>query len=151
MNCWPSACYADVITVTPQHLEISSSSSNFISNVGLTRSKMPDLNFNQVKNIILSETCLDAAQACTEDLRRVKQTWLPLHYSTFGLVLRNSNIITNVELTRYKVHDFFNQVKTWYCEKFSLMLSRLELETFCVLSRRDNRYTTAPWDQFFEQ
>ena len=49
LNWRPSACKADVITTTPHHLEISSSSSNFISNVGLIRNKMLDLSFNQVK------------------------------------------------------------------------------------------------------
>ena len=112
LNCWPSACYADVITATPQHLVISALSINFISNVRLTRNKMLDLNFNQVKNISLSKTCLDAALACTWDLLRVKQTWLPLRHSTFGLLLRSSNIISNVGLTKNKMLDLnFNQVK----------------------------------------
>ena len=37
-------------------------------------------------------------------------------------------------------------VQSWFIIVLidSLMLSRIELETFCVLGRRDNRYTTAP-------
>ena len=49
LNLRTSAYFVEVISVTPQHLAISPLSSNFISNTGLTRNKMLDLNFNQVK------------------------------------------------------------------------------------------------------
>ena len=64
LNWRTSACFAEVITVTPQSLAISPLSSNFIPNVGLTRNKMLDLSFNQVKkNIISSNPCLDAVES----------------------------------------------------------------------------------------
>ena len=60
LNSRPSACLVEVITFTPQHLAISPLSGNFISNVGLTRNKMLDLNFDQVKKFQFVETFLDA-------------------------------------------------------------------------------------------
>ena len=139
-----------MITFSPQHLQISALSSYFISNVGLIRNKMLDLSFNQVKKNHFVKNlpwCCPSLNwrpsACYADV-------ITATPHTLWLVLRSSIFISNVELTRYKMLDFiFNQVKTSFCEKICLMLSRLDLETFCVLSRRDNRYTTAPCDNCF--
>ena len=148
LNWRPFACKEDVITTTPQHLAISSSSSNFISNVGLIRNKMLDLSFNQVKKHHFVKNLPWCCQglncrpsACKADVITTTSQHLAISSSS-------SNFISNVWLIRNQMLDFsFDQVKkTSFCQKLALMLSRLELETFCVLSRRDNRYITAPWD-----
>ena len=139
-----------MITVTPQHLAICASSSNFFSNVGLTRMKMHDFKLNQVKTSIFLKLSWMLSglnripSACLAEVITVT----PHHLALSPL---SSNFISN-GLTRKKMLDLnFNQVKkTSFCQKLALMLSKLELETFCVLSRSDNRTTTAPCDNCFE-
>ena len=128
-------------------LQISTSSSKFISNVGLTRNKMLDLCFNQVKKHHFVKTLPWCCPGLNWSPLRVKQKWLPLHHSTCVLVLRSCIFISNVDLTRYLMHYFnFNQKKALFCRKISLVLSRLELKTFRVLRRRDNHNPTQARD-----
>ena len=135
-----------MITGTPQNLAISCSSSNFISNVGLTRNKMHDIKFNQVRTSfcqIFTWCCPGLnwrPSACSPEVLTVT----PPHFVISAL---SSTFLSNFGLTRNKMHDFkFNPVKTSICQKLSLMLSRLDFEILCVLSRSDNRYPTAPCD-----
>ena len=137
-----------MITATPQHLAISSSSSNFISNVGLIRNKMLDLSFNQVKKHHFVKNlpwCCPGLNWRPSKYKADVLTTTPQH---LAISASSSNFISNVALIRNKMLELsFNQVKkTSFCQKLALMLSRLELETFCMLCRRDNRYTTAPCD-----
>ena len=113
-------------------LKISASSSKFISNVGLTRNKVLDLNFNQVKkNFILSKKL--ALMLSRLDLEpyacyAAVLTVTPQH---LAISASSSKFISNVGLTRNKMHHFkFNQVKTSFCQTLSLLLSRLELEPY---------------------
>ena len=107
----PSACSAEMITVTPQHLAISAWSSNFISIVGLTRNKMLDFKLNQVKTSMCRKLSLILSggnwrtSACFAEVITVT----PQHLSVSPL---SSNFIPNVGLTRSKMLDLnFNQVK----------------------------------------
>ena len=148
LNWSTSACLVEVITVTPQHLAISPLSSNFISNVGLTRNKMLVLNFNQVKKTsvcqklsLMLSRLNSRPSACLAEVITVT----PQHLAINPL---SSNFKATVALSRNNMLDlYFNQVKkTSICRKLALMQSRLELETLCVLSRSDKRNTTAPCD-----
>ena len=124
LNWRTPACLAEVITVTPEHLAFSPLSSNFISNIGLTKNKMLVFNFIQ-KNFNLSKLCLmlsglnSRRSACLA----VVITATPQHLAISAL---SSNFISNVGLTRNKMHNFkLKQVKTAICQKLSWMLSGL--------------------------
>ena len=133
-----------MITVTPQHLPISASSSNFISNNGLIRNKMLDFKLNRVKTSICSQPSLMLSglswrtSACLAEVI----TATPQHLAISAL---SCYFISNVGLTRDKVHALnFYQAETLFCCNFFLMLSKLELEAFCVTSRRNHCCTAAP-------
>ena len=148
LNCRPSLCYAELVTVTPQHLSITASSSKFISNVGLTRNKVFDLSFNQVKRTSFCQTLasmlsrLELETFCVESRR-------DNHYTTdLKISPLSSNFLSNVRLTRNKKLDLnFNQVKkTSFCQKTCLDAVQAWPGALCMLRRSANRYTTAPCD-----
>ena len=134
-----------MVTTTPQHLAISSSSSNFISNVGLIKNKRLDLSFNQVKKHHFVKNlpwCCTALKwrpsACLAEVI----TATPQHLAISAL---SCYFISNVGLTRDKVHALnFYQAETLFCCNLFLMLSKLELEAFCLTSRRNHCCTAAP-------
>ena len=112
LNSRPSACLSEVIAVTPQHLAIRPLSSNFISNVGLTRNKLLVLNFNQVKKTsvcqkfsLMMSHLNSRPSACLAEVITVT----PQHLAISSL---SSNFISTVALTRNEMLDlYFNQVK----------------------------------------
>ena len=123
-----------MLTATPQHLAISTSSSNFISIVGLTRNKMPDFKLNQVKTSMCRKLSLILSglnwrsSACFAEVITVT----PQH---LAISLLSSNFIPNVGLTRNKMLDFkLNQVKRSICRKLSLMLSGLNWRAFACFA-----------------
>ena len=147
LNCRPSACYAEVVTVTLQHFGISPLSSNFISNVGLTRNKVLDLSFNQVKELHFVKNLPRCCPGLNWRPSACKADVIATTPQTLRLVLPAVISYQIFGLTRGKIHALnFNRAETSFCCNLFLMLSRLELETFCVLNRRDHRCTAAPWD-----